>query len=118
MNGTEKLLTADLSERTALGVCVEDFRTRTCNNACLFCFIDQLPPNVRPSLRVKDDDYRLSFLHGNYITLTNLHEKELDRIIEHRLSPLYVSVHSTDPDLRTGCWGAKKRTIWTQKLKG
>jgi putative radical SAM enzyme (TIGR03279 family) len=117
VNGTEESLTADLADRTALGVCVEDFRTRTCNNACLFCFIDQLPPNVRPGLRVKDDDYRLSFLHGNYITLTNLHQKELDRIIEHRLSPLYVSVHATDPGLRSRMLGRKKADDLEQKLK-
>jgi putative radical SAM enzyme (TIGR03279 family) len=117
MNGTEKLLTADLAERTALGVCVEDFRTRTCNNACLFCFIDQLPPKVRPSLRIKDDDYRLSFLHGNYITLTNMRQKDLDRIIEHRMSPLYVSVHSTDPGLRGRMLGRKKTDDLEQKLK-
>jgi putative radical SAM enzyme (TIGR03279 family) len=116
-NGTEQLLAADLSERTALGVCVEDFRTRTCNNACLFCFIDQLPPNVRPSLRIKDDDYRLSFLHGNYITLTNMHQRDLDRILEHRMSPLYVSVHSTDPGLRGRMLGRKKADDLEQKLK-
>jgi putative radical SAM enzyme (TIGR03279 family) len=116
-NGTERILTADLAERTALGVCVEDFRTRTCNNACLFCFIDQLPPNVRPSLRIKDDDYRLSFLHGNYITLTNLHQQDLDRILEHRMSPLYVSVHSTDPGLRGRMLGRKQADDLEQKLK-
>ena len=117
MNGTEALLTADLAERTALGVRVEDFRTRTCNNACLFCFVDQLPPNVRPGLRIKDDDYRLSFLHGNYVTLTNLHEKDLEPDLEHRMSPLYVSVHSTDPCLRARMLGRKKADDLEQKLK-
>jgi putative radical SAM enzyme (TIGR03279 family) len=115
-NGAEEHLEADLSEGTSLGVRVEDFRTCTCNNACLFCFVDQLPPAVRPSLRIKDDDYRLSFLHGNYITLTNLSEKELDRIIEHRLSPIYVSVHSSDPDLRTRMLGRKKVDNLAHKL--
>ncbi len=76
-----------MGEGESLGVTVEDFRTRTCNNACLFCFIDQLPPGVRPTLKVKDDDYRLSFLHGNYVTLTNLPERELDRIVAQALSP-------------------------------
>ena len=114
---TEEHIKADLSETTALGVKVEDFRTRTCNNACLFCFIDQLPPGVRPGLKIKDDDYRLSFLHGNYITLTNLPDKELDRIIEQRLSPLYVSVHATDPDLRTRMLGRRKADDLDRKLE-
>lgn len=72
----------------------------TCSNKCVFCFIHQLPRGMRKSLYVKDDDFRLSFLHGNYITLTDLPEDELRRIEEQRLSPLYVSVHATDPDLR------------------
>ena len=72
----------------------------TCANKCVFCFIHQLPKGMRKSLYVKDDDFRLSFLHGNYVTLTDLEEAELRRIEEQRLSPLYVSVHATDPDLR------------------
>src|SRR5213592_3800610 len=72
----------------------------TCANKCVFCFIHQLPKGMRKSLYVKDDDFRLSFLHGNYITLTDLEEAELTRIVEQRLSPLYVSVHATDPTLR------------------
>ena len=72
----------------------------TCRNKCVFCFIHQLPRGMRKSLYVKDDDFRLSFLHGNYITLTDLEEHEIRRIEEQRLSPLYVSVHATDPDLR------------------
>ncbi len=72
----------------------------TCANKCVFCFIHQLPKGMRKSLYVKDDDYRLSFLHGNYVTLTDLHEPEIQRIVDQRLSPLYVSVHATDPELR------------------
>ena len=72
----------------------------TCANKCVFCFIHQLPRGMRRSLYVKDDDFRLSFLHGNYITLTDLDEAELSRIETQRLSPLYVSVHATDPALR------------------
>jgi len=115
-NGVEVHLETDLAERRALGIKVEDFRTRTCNNACLFCFIDQLPKGVRPSLRLKDDDYRLSFLHGNYVTLTNLSDRELDRIIEQRLSPLYVSVHATDPDVRTRMLGRRHVDDLDRKL--
>ncbi|MCA1992822.1 MAG: TIGR03279 family radical SAM protein [Coleofasciculus sp. S288] len=71
-----------------------------CNNRCPFCFIDQQPPGKRQSLYLKDDDYRLSFLYGSYLTLTNLTQKEWDRIERLRLSPLYVSVHATEPELR------------------
>jgi putative radical SAM enzyme (TIGR03279 family) len=71
-----------------------------CNNHCPFCFIDQQPPGKRESLYFKDDDYRLSFLYGSYLTLTNLNPKEWQRIEQMRLSPLYVSVHATEPDLR------------------
>jgi putative radical SAM enzyme (TIGR03279 family) len=72
-----------------------------CNNKCPFCFIDQQPPGKRESLYFKDDDYRLSFLYGSYLTLTNLSTKEWDRIAEMRLSPLYVSVHATEPEVRS-----------------
>ncbi|MDJ0690425.1 MAG: TIGR03279 family radical SAM protein [Xenococcaceae cyanobacterium MO_188.B32] len=72
-----------------------------CNNRCPFCFIDQQPPGKRSSLYLKDDDYRLSFLYGSYLTLTNLTEREWQRIEQMRLSPLYVSVHATEPEVRT-----------------
>jgi len=75
-------------------------RPKRCRNKCIFCFIDQLPKGVRKSLLFKDDDYRLSFLQGNFITLTNMNEEEIDRIIKYRLSPIYVSIHTTDGDLR------------------
>jgi putative FeS-containing Cyanobacterial-specific oxidoreductase len=71
-----------------------------CNNRCPFCFIDQQPPGKRETLYLKDDDYRLSFLYGSYLTLTNLSQKEWDRIAQMRLSPLYVSVHATEPEIR------------------
>jgi putative radical SAM enzyme (TIGR03279 family) len=80
----------------------------TCANKCVFCFIHQLPPGLRKSLYVKDDDYRLSFLHGNYITLTDLPESEIERIVDLRLSPLYISVHATDPVLRHFLLGSPK----------
>jgi putative radical SAM enzyme (TIGR03279 family) len=115
--GGEERFLADLSKTRGLGIEVEEFRTRLCNNACLFCFVDQLPPGARAGLRVKDDDYRLSFLHGNYITLTNLNEADLDRIVEHHLSPLYISVHATDPELRRQILGRKKPDDLENKLK-
>jgi putative radical SAM enzyme (TIGR03279 family) len=74
---------------------------KQCNNHCPFCFIDQQPPGRRRSLYLKDDDYRLSFLYGSYLTLTNLTAADWQRIEQQRLSPLYVSVHATDPDLRS-----------------
>ncbi len=75
-------------------------KKRTCANRCIFCFIDQLPKGLRPSLYFKDDDARLSFLHGNYVTLTNLRDKDIDRIIKMHISPVNVSVHTTNPTLR------------------
>ena len=73
---------------------------QSCRNKCVFCFIDQLPKGMRKSLYFKDDDSRLSFLHGNYITLTNMTERDIDRIIKMRFSPINVSVHTTNPELR------------------
>ena len=75
-------------------------KQRSCRNNCIFCFIDQLPEGMRESLYFKDDDSRLSFLFGNYITLTNLTEHDVERIIEMHISPINVSVHTTNPDLR------------------
>jgi putative radical SAM enzyme (TIGR03279 family) len=75
-------------------------KKHSCANRCIFCFIDQLPKGMRSSLYFKDDDSRLSFLHGNYITLTNLNDADIDRIIKMRISPLRVSVHTTNPALR------------------
>lgn len=73
---------------------------RRCSNRCEFCFVDQMPPGLRTSLYVKDDDYRYSFLHGNFITLTNWREEDWQRVAEQRLTPLYISVHATDDELR------------------
>ena len=73
---------------------------QSCKNKCIFCFIDQNPPGMRESCYFKDDDSRLSFLHGNYVTLTNISEREVERIIEMHISPINISVHTTDPELR------------------
>lgn len=73
---------------------------KVCRNKCIFCFMDQLAPDMRKTLYFKDDDYRLSFLEGNYVTLTNVDEQELDRIIYYRLSPVNISVHTTNSELR------------------
>ena len=81
---------------------------KICKNKCVFCFLYQQPKGLRPSLYIKDDDYRLSFLHGNYVTLTNLKPGELDRICEQKLSPMFVSIHATDPEVRGRMLGRKQ----------
>jgi putative radical SAM enzyme (TIGR03279 family) len=83
-----------------IGVSLEAARIRRCANRCDFCFVDGLPDGLRDVLYIRDDDYRLSFRYGNFATLTNLKPKDEERIIEYRLSPLYVSVHATDPTVR------------------
>ncbi|MCS7164199.1 MAG: DUF512 domain-containing protein [Thermodesulfovibrio sp.] len=88
-----------------LGIVAEPFKVKRCVNKCLFCFVDQLPKGLRKSLYVKDEDYRASFLYGNYITLTNLTEKDYQRIKTMRLTPLYISVHATDPEIRNTLLG-------------
>ncbi len=75
-------------------------KKKTCHNKCIFCFMDQMPKGYRETLYFKDDDSRLSFLQGNYVTMTNMTEEDIDRIIEMRMSPLHVSIHTTEPDLR------------------
>lgn len=92
---------------------------KRCRNRCVFCFVDQMPPDLRSTLYIKDDDYRLSFLQGSYITLSNLEAEDWHRIKKERLSPLYISVHSTEPAVREELFGnAKIRDILTplQKL--
>jgi putative radical SAM enzyme (TIGR03279 family) len=83
-----------------MGVTLEPPRIRRCANRCDFCFVDGLPDGLRDVLYIRDDDYRLSFRYGNFATLTNLKPRDTERIIEYRLSPLYVSVHATDPVVR------------------
>src|SRR5437879_7749960 len=83
-----------------LGVSLEPARIRRCANRCDFCFVDGLPDGLRDVLYIRDDDYRLSFRYGNFATLTNLKPWDMERIVEYRLSPLYVSVHATDPTIR------------------
>ena len=90
---------------------------RHCRNKCIFCFIDQLPKGMRESLYYKDDDVRLSFLFGNYVTMTNMDYDELNRIVRHRLSPVNVSVHTTNPGLRTYMMGNKNAGDVLSKMK-
>ena len=102
-DGSEYEVAVRKSEGGDLGLEFESSlmdRARSCANNCVFCFIDQLPPGMRPTMYFKDDDARLSFLLGNYITLTNLSPREIERIIALHVSPINVSVHTTDPELR------------------
>ena len=84
---------------------VEELPTARCCNRCIFCFVDQMPKGMRRTLYVKDDDWRWSLISGNYVTLTNVSEQDLDRILRYRISPLYVSVHAIDPDVRAKLLG-------------
>jgi len=92
-------------------------RPRQCANKCIFCFMDQMPDGVRSTLRFKDDDYRLSFVDGNYITLTNVSDKELQRIVDLKLSPMNISVHTTNPTLRTQMVGNKNAAKIIDQLR-
>ncbi|TET66291.1 MAG: DUF512 domain-containing protein, partial [Candidatus Zixiibacteriota bacterium] len=91
-----------------LGLVLKEPKYRSCPNKCIFCFVHQLPGGLRKSLYFKDEDYRLSFLYGNYITLTNITSKDIKRIREQNLSPLYISVHTTDEVLRKRMLGNPK----------
>jgi len=93
---------------TDLGLRFEEMKIRTCGNECVFCFIDQNPKGMRSSLYIKDEDYRLSFLHGNFVTLSNMKDWEIRRIVEQRLSPIYISVHSTNRETRQRMIRARK----------
>ncbi|SHH48394.1 DUF512 domain-containing protein [Clostridium intestinale] len=102
-DGEVWILEADKDIQEDLGVDFESSimdKAKSCSNKCIFCFIDQLPGGMRDTLYFKDDDSRLSFLQGNFVTLTNMKEEDIDRIISYRISPINVSVHTTDPKLR------------------
>lgn len=102
-DGEEWLLEVDKEYDEDLGIEFENGlmdEYRSCRNKCMFCFIDQMPEGMRDTLYFKDDDARLSFLQGNYITLTNMKEKDIQRIIDYHLSPINISVHTTNPELR------------------
>lgn len=108
--GKERKVRLRKMEGEDLGLEFETYlmdRARSCANNCIFCFVDQLPPGMRKTLYFKDDDARLSFLMGNYITLTNLSDREVQRIIDLRVSPINISVHTTDRELRAMMLGHK-----------
>jgi putative radical SAM enzyme (TIGR03279 family) len=102
-SGEEWLLDIEKDYEEDLGICFKQEglgRIKRCRNNCIFCFLAQMPRGMRKTLYFNDDDYRLSFLHGNFITLTNLNKRDLERIVKLRLSPLYISVHTTNAGLR------------------
>jgi putative radical SAM enzyme (TIGR03279 family) len=120
---SEKLvIDVDISEfhpprADSLGIALKPFKVRTCRNNCIFCFVSQLPRGLRKPLYVKDEDYRMSFLYGNYVTMTNLSDADKKRIVEQRLSPLYVSVHSTNTEIRNRLLGNQKANDVLKEIK-
>lgn len=98
--GERRVLEIERQPGERLGIVPAPDKIRECANECVFCFIDGNPDNVRDSLWLRDDDFRLSFTYGSYVTLTNLGPRGLERLVEQRISPLYVSVHATEPDVR------------------
>jgi putative radical SAM enzyme (TIGR03279 family) len=103
LSGEEWILEIEKEYNEDLGLIYENTlmdELIRCQNKCKFCFIDQLPPNMRETVYFKDDDWRMSFLNGNYITLTNMKQKDIDRLIKHRLSPINISIHATDEKVR------------------
>ena len=118
-DGEQEMMVFDKDYDEELGV---EFETavfdgiRQCANHCCFCFVDQVAPHMRDSLYIKDDDYRLSFLYGNFVTLTNLSEKDFQRIQQYHLSPLFVSVHTTNMDLRVDMLGTPRARQLMEQL--
>ncbi len=101
--GESRDLLIHKKEWEPLGICLDEteaMKPRHCRNHCVFCFVDQLPKGLRSTLYVKDDDWRLSLMMGNYVTLTNVDDAEFERILRRKASPLYISVHATDPEVR------------------
>ena len=110
-------LTLERTYGDDIGLEFETMQYQHCGNHCVFCFVDQNPENMRQSLYFKDEDFRLSFLYGNYVTLTNIGDEELERIVEQRLSPLYVSIHSVNPGVRKKMLGLKKDDHLLEKIQ-
>jgi putative radical SAM enzyme (TIGR03279 family) len=106
-DGEEILYEIEKEHQEDLGLVLEDLKMRKCGNKCVFCFVHQNPKGLRKTIYFKDEDYRFSFLYGHYVTLSNARQADLDRIVEQRLTPLYVSVHATDKELRQYLLGIK-----------
>ena len=117
IDGHRQIFEIDKDLDEDLGVQFEELKIRKCANDCVFCFVDQNPEGMREGMYFRDGDYRLSFLYGHYITLTNLGQNELNRIVEQRMTPLYISVHTTDPDLRKKLLLYKKHDNFLEKVQ-
>ena len=116
INGRIERIEVEKDYDDDLGVQFEEMKIRSCANDCVFCFVDQNPPEMRQGMYFRDGDYRMSYLHGHYITLTNMGQNELNRIVEQRMSPLYISVHVTDPQLRKRLFLYKRDDRILEKL--
>lgn len=115
----EKLISVEFNtyhELIKLGIEVEDLKIKHCGNRCVFCFVDQNPKKLRKTLYIKDEDYRYSYLYGAFCTLSNITPKELNRIVEQNLSPLYISVHAIDKKVRLKLLGLKHDDHFIEKL--
>ncbi len=115
-DGTPILCEISRDPAESLGIVPARDTVRECSNKCVFCFIDGNPPDARAPLWLRDDDFRLSFTYGSYVTLTNLGPRGLARLVEQRISPLYVSVHATDPDLRVRMLGNDRAALIMDQL--
>ncbi len=116
-DGEARTIDLERENRKALGIEPEPYQCRSCQNHCIFCFIDQMPPGLRDSLYIKDDDYIFSFVFGNYITLTNLSQGDFQRIKKQRISPLFVSAHTTNPALRQQMMRYREEADLMSRLK-
>ena len=116
-NGETRTISIDKCPDDVLGIDCSPLRIKRCKNRCIFCFVDQMRAGCRKSLYIKDEDFRASFLYGNYLTLSALSEFEWERILRQRLSPLYISVHATDPALRAFMLGNKKAPDIMESMK-
>lgn len=116
-DGAKHRIALAAEDNNDLGISIKPFKVRICKNNCLFCFVKQLPKGLRKSLYIKDEDYRLSFLYGNYMTLSNIDVSDKKRIVEQRLSPLYISVHATNRAVRNRLLGNPKAADIMKELK-
>jgi putative radical SAM enzyme (TIGR03279 family) len=112
-----RIYNIEKEEAETLGIEPSEFKMNLCKNNCIFCFANQNPSDARKSLLIKDDDYRMSFLYGNYLSLTNFTEDDFERVLEMKLSPLYISVHTTDPKTRIEMMRNKKAGRIKKDLK-
>jgi len=111
-----KIVQTYVTDTADLGLSFYPMQFKSCGNNCIFCFIDQNPPGMRQSIYEKDEDYRLSFLYGNYVTLTNATKNDLERIVNQKLSPLYISIHAVQPHIRRKLLGITKNDHIIEKI--